>query len=67
MKHFLWHEIAHIAFAELKKHMETPLILILPNFTNGFVVEIDASNSEIGVVYCQNNKPITYYNKKLSS
>jgi len=42
-------------------------VLVLPNFSQPFVLEIDAYSLGIGVVLTQNNHPIAFFSKKLTS
>jgi hypothetical protein len=44
----------------MKKVMSTCTILALPDFTQPFIVECDASREGIGVVLMQNRNPIVY-------
>lgn len=43
---------------------QTP-VLILPDFSKEFYIEIDASTFAIGVVLTQDQHPIAFYSKKL--
>ena len=49
------------AFKRLKTALSPTPVLALPDFTQPFVVEIDASNLGIGVVLVQNGRPVAYY------
>jgi hypothetical protein len=46
--------------------MCTNPILILPNFTNTFVLECDASRKGIGVVLMQDGMPLAFTSKQIS-
>lgn len=47
---FKWSEEAEMAFIQLKKAMTQDLVLALHDFSEAFVVEIDASDKGMGVV-----------------
>lgn len=63
---FSWTIIAQTAFSKLKEAIATASVLSLPNLTQTFVLETDASGSGIGNVLHQNNHPIAYFSKKLT-
>ncbi|XP_057870539.1 uncharacterized mitochondrial protein AtMg00860-like [Cryptomeria japonica] len=56
---FRWIEQAQGVFDRLKEVMSTCLVLALPNFSQPFVLECDASDVSIGVALMQNKHPIT--------
>ena len=62
---FKWGEEALQAFEELKKVMTTSPVLVLPDFTQPFEIECDASGRGVGVVLMQKKKPIAYFSKAL--
>jgi hypothetical protein len=57
---FGWTPKAEAAFEELKRAMVTTPVLALPDFSNIFIVEIDASDYGIGVILSQQGRPIAY-------
>ena len=63
---FLWTESSQASFDTLNHAITTAPVLILPNFSQPFVLEPDASGVAIGAVLSQHNHPIAYFSKKLS-
>ena len=63
---FTWTPAATQAFQTLNMAMCTTLVLALPNFTNTFVLECDASGKGIGVVLMQEGRPLAFTRKQLS-
>ncbi|CAL8152611.1 unnamed protein product [Prunus armeniaca] len=68
LKHdsFSWTPSSTHAFTALKQALATTPVLALPDFTQPFVLECDASNTGIGAVLSQNHHPIAYLSKPLS-
>jgi len=62
---FKWGQDQVEAFETLKDKLTKAPILALPNYTNTFEIEIDASNIGIGVVLLQEGHPIAYFSEKL--
>ncbi|GKC30489.1 ty3-gypsy retrotransposon protein [Tanacetum coccineum] len=62
---FKWGEIEAKDYADLKQHLSKAPFLGLPDFDQIFVVEADASGDGIRAVLLQNNRPISYFSRKL--
>lgn len=62
---FNWNNEVDRAFEALKRAMTTTPILALPNFSEPFIVERDASGSGISAMLMQHHRPIAYMSKVL--
>lgn len=62
---FTWNTQPTAAFEELKV-MTTPPVLALPDFSQTFVIKVDASGVGIGAVLMQNGNLIVFLSKALS-
>lgn len=63
---YQWDEAANTAFLELKQAMVNPPVLALPNFSEPFIIETNASNQGIGAVLMQKGHLIVFIIKALS-
>lgn len=69
---FRWNEGVERAFASLKRRFTSAPILTIPDSSVLFVVEVDASVAEVGVILSQrssnDNKlhPCSYFSRRLS-
>ena len=50
---FVWDNLCHNAFLDLKKALTEALISVTPNWEREFHVHVDASTFIIGAVLCQ--------------
>eukprot|EP00253_Pinus_taeda_P023080 PITA_23080 len=63
---FFWSESQQKAFTELKYHVCTALVLVLPDLQQPFEVETNASDYAIGVVVTEHRHPVAYHSETLS-
>lgn len=64
---YMWSKAATKAFERLKRAMITLLVLALPDFSQPFVVEPDASSTGLGAILSQGQRPIAFFSQTLSS
>ena len=60
-------EITQETFEQMKEVMSSCLVLALPDFSQPFVLECDASGEGIGAVLTQNHHPIAFESRKLQN
>ena len=60
---FEWNEDSQAAFDALKSAMTRAPVLALPNFSEPFTVETDASQTAMGAVLVQRDHPVAFFSK----
>ena len=63
---FHWSGQAEKTFVTLKQVMSSVPVLALPDLTQPFILETDASGQGLGVVLTQNSRPIAFFSQALS-
>ena len=61
-----WTDVEQKAFNTIKKVISEEVLLHYPDFNQKFVIHTDASQTQLGAVISQNNKPIAFYSRKLN-
>ena len=62
---FVWTPSQQSAFSALQQALSSAPILVLPDFSQPFHIDTDASGVGIGTVLHQNGHPITFISKAL--
>ena len=62
-----WTKEADIAFKSIKKICAEAILLFYPNYNKPFVIFTDSSEYQLGAIITQDNKPVAYWSRKLSS
>ncbi|XP_020186159.1 uncharacterized protein [Aegilops tauschii subsp. strangulata] len=62
---FVWTSVTEQAFQTLKNQLITAPVLALPDFSQQFVIETDASDKGVGAVLQQRGHPIAFMSKAL--
>ena len=63
---FQWQNKHSKAFNNMKQILAPEVILAFPDFNKPFHIFTDASDTQLGAVITQENKPIAFYSKKLN-
>lgn len=63
---FKWGKDSAEAFTQLQKALTTAPVPTLPDFSQPFTIECDASSKGIGVMFSLNKKVVAYFSKRLS-
>ena len=66
-KKWNWGEEHQQAFEKAKTMIKQETMLAYPRFGETFHVYADASDTQLGGVIMQNNKPLAFYTRKLNS
>ena len=61
-----WTEVHQKNFDLIKHIIAKEVLLAYPNFNNRFDIHTDASQTQLGAVISQDNKPIAFYSRKLN-
>jgi hypothetical protein len=64
---FVWTDVHQKAFEYINKIICREVILTFPDFSKPFHIYTDASDTHLGAVITQDDKPIACYNRKLNS
>ncbi len=61
-----WESIHQQVFDNVKATIAKEVVMVYPDFTKAFEIYTDVSTMQVGVVITQDNRPITFFSRKLS-
>jgi hypothetical protein len=64
-KRFIWSEVCHNSFGELRKRLTTAPVLVMPDIHKSFDIYCDASKQGLGCVLMQKGHVIAYASHQL--
>ena len=64
---YIWTKEHQKAFEELRQVISKETLLAFPDFNKEFHVYTDASNTQLGAVIMQDNKPLAFYSRKMTN
>jgi hypothetical protein len=64
-KQFKWTPVYESSFQELKKHLTTALVLVMPNMEKPFSIYCDVSGEGLGCVLMQDGRVVAYASRQL--
>lgn len=62
----MWGAESTEAFRQLQKAVSTAPVLAMPDFSQPFSIECDASRKGVGVILSQNKRPVAFFSKALA-
>ena len=62
-----WNDRCETAFTKMKRLIAKETLLAYPDFNKKFTIHTDASDFQLGAVITQENKPLAFYSRKLTS
>ena len=62
-----WNERCEQAFTSMKRLIAKETLLAYPDFNKKFTIHTDASDFQLGAVIMQENKPLAFFSRKLTS
>ena len=62
---FVWKDVKQKASDTIKRILSRETLLAHLQFDKPFVIHMDASDTQLGAVISQDNKPIAFYSRKL--